>query len=167
MLATPNSVYFYMIAVYTPTFGSVVFHLPPNQTMTVTLCVGVSSLLWLPVMGSLSDRIGRRPLLFAGTAMAVITAYPAFSGLLSGPSFSRFLEVELWFSCLYGIYAGASHVFLTEIMPVEIRATGYSFAHSSAIAVFGGFTPATCTYLIHVSGDRAAPGLWLFRGGVE
>jgi MFS family permease len=161
MLATPNSVYFYMITVYTPTFGNVVLHLPPNQTMAVTLCVGVSSLMWLPVMGTLSDRIGRRPLLFAGTAMAAITAYPALSWLGSGPSFSRLLEVELWFSCLYGIYAGASHVFLTEIMPVEIRTTGYSFAHSSAIAAFGGFTPALCTYLIHVSGNRAAPGLWM------
>jgi MFS family permease len=161
MLATPNSVYFYMITVYTPTFGNVVLHLPPNQTMAVTLYVGVSSLLWLPIMGSLSDRIGRRPLLFTGTALAAITAYPALSWLGSGPSFSRLLEVELWFSCLYGIYAGASHVFLTEIMPVEICTTGYSFAHSSAIAVFGGFTPAICTYLIHVSGNRAAPGLWM------
>jgi hypothetical protein len=27
--------------------------------------------------------------------------------------------------------------------------------------VFGGFTPAISTYLIHVSKNRAAPGLWL------
>ena len=56
-------------------------------------------------------------------------------------------------------------VVLTEIMPVEIRTTGYSFADSSAIAVFGGFTPAICAYLIHVSGNRAAPGLRMSFAG--
>jgi hypothetical protein len=27
--------------------------------------------------------------------------------------------------------------------------------------VFGGFTPALSTYLIHITGNRAIPGLWL------
>jgi hypothetical protein len=30
-----------------------------------------------------------------------------------------------------------------------------------ATAVFGGFTPALSTYLIHLTGNRAVPGLWL------
>jgi len=37
----------------------------------------------------------------------------------------------------------------------------FALAYSLATAVFGGFTPALCTYLIHVSGNRAIPGLWL------
>jgi uncharacterized membrane protein len=50
-------------------------------------------------------------------------------------------------------------VFLTEIMPVDFRTTGFAFAYSCATAAFGGFTPAICTYLIHVTGNRAP--LWL------
>ena len=52
-------------------------------------------------------------------------------------------------------------VFLTEIMPIEVRTSGFSLAYSLATAIFGGFTPAICTYLIHVTGNRAVPGLWL------
>ena len=52
-----------MITAYTPTFGSSVLHLAANGNMMVTLCVGASNFFWLPVMGSLSDRIGRRPIL--------------------------------------------------------------------------------------------------------
>ena len=33
-------------------------------------------------------------------------------------------------------------------------------------AAFGGFTPAICTYLIHASGNRSAPGLWMSFGAV-
>jgi hypothetical protein len=37
---------------------------------------------------------------------------------------------------------GALIVFLTEIMPTEVRTAGFSLVHSSATAIFGGFTPA-------------------------
>jgi hypothetical protein len=50
---------------------------------------------------------------------------------------------------------------LTEIMPVEVRTAGFSLAYSLATAVFGGFTPAICTYLINVTGNRAMPGVWM------
>jgi hypothetical protein len=52
-------------------------------------------------------------------------------------------------------------VFLTEIMPVSVRTSGFALAYSLATAVFGGFTPALSTYLIHLTGNRAVPGLWL------
>jgi MHS family citrate/tricarballylate:H+ symporter-like MFS transporter len=46
-------------------------------------------------------------------------------------------------------------------MPVNIRVAGFSLAYSLATAVFGGFTPAISTYLIEMTGDKAAPGYWL------
>ena len=52
-------------------------------------------------------------------------------------------------------------VSLTEIMPAEVRVAGFSLAYSLATAVFGGFTPAISTALIHWTGDKAAPGYWL------
>jgi hypothetical protein len=51
--------------------------------------------------------------------------------------------------------------FLVEIMPQDVRTTGFSLAFSLATAVFGGFTPAISTYLIHVTGNQAIPAAWL------
>jgi MFS family permease len=125
------------------------------------VCVGISNLIWLPIMGALSDRVGRRPLLIVCTVLMLTTAYPAMRWLVDTPSFSKLLGVELWFSFVYGSYNGAMVVFLTEIMPVDFRTAGFSLAYSLAAGVFGGFTPALSTYLIHVTGNRAIPGLWL------
>lgn len=161
MMVTMTTVSFYMITAYTPTFGNSVLHLANMDTLIVTLCVGASNLFWLPVMGALSDRIGRRPLLFVFTTLMLVTAYPAMLWLVREPSFIRLLTVELWFSFLYGSYNGAMVVFLTEIMPIDVRTSGFSLAYSLATAVFGGFTPAISTYLIHLTGNRAIPGLWL------
>ena len=161
MMVTMTTVSFYMITAYTPTFGTNVLHLASTDSLLVTLCVGASNLFWLPIMGALSDRIGRRPLLFACTLLMLFTAYPAMLWLVREPSFTRLLIVELWLSFLYGSYNGAMVVFLTEIMPTEVRTTGFALAYSLATAIFGGFTPALSTYLIHISGNRAIPGLWL------
>lgn len=160
-LVVMTTVSFYLITAYTPTFGKTELHLSDLDALLVTVCVGISNFIWLPVMGALSDKIGRKPLLLAATILAIITAYPALSWLTSNPSFANLLMVELWLSFLYGSYNGAMVVSLTEIMPIEVRTTGFSLAYSLATATFGGFTPAACTYLIHVLDNKAAPGIWL------
>ena len=74
-----NTVCFYLITAYTPTFGGSVLHLAAMDNMIVTPCGGASNFFWLPIMGAVSDRIGRRPLLAAVSVLALLTAYPALS----------------------------------------------------------------------------------------
>jgi len=161
LMSTMTTVCFYMITAYTPTFGGAVLHLENTRVQMVILCVGISNFVWLPVMGSLSDRVGRRPILVAIATLTLVTAYPALLWLVAAPSVGRLLAVELWLSCMFGSYNGAMAVYLIEIMPPEVRTSGFSVAFSLATALFGGFTPAICTYLIEVTGNKAVPGLWL------
>jgi MFS family permease len=124
MIVTMTTVSFYLITAYTPTFGQEVLHLSPLESLAVTLCVGISNFIWLPVMGSVSDRIGRRPVLITFTVAALLTSYPIMFWLVVQPSFLRLLLVELWLSFIYASYNGGMVVMLTEIMPVEVRTSG-------------------------------------------
>jgi len=155
-----TTVSFYTITAYTPTFGKNILKLSQSDALLVTLCVGVSNLIWLPLMGSLSDRVGRRPLLLLFAGIAILTAYPAMAWLVDHPSFARLLAVELWLSFIYAGYNGAMVVHLTEIVPVAVRTAGFSLAYSLATTI-GGSTPVIVTYLIHETGNRAMPGAWL------
>jgi MFS family permease len=161
MLVTMPTVWFQGITAYTPTFGREALNLTSLDALTVTLCVGVSNLFWIPTMGAVSDVTGRRPLMLGFAGVAAITAYPAMSWLAAEPSFARLLIVELWLSFLYSGYNGAMIAYLTEIMPVNVRAAGFALAYSLATAVFGGFTPAISQYLIHVTDNKAMPAVWL------
>ncbi|GAB2563335.1 MFS transporter [Dyella jejuensis] len=159
-LVMMTTVSFYLITAYTPTFGVEVLKLSQADVFVVTLCVGVSNFIWLPLMGALSDRIGRRPLLLGCTVLALLSAYPVLHWLVAAPDFGRLLGVELWLSFIYASYNGALVVALTELMPVDVRTTGFSLAYSLATTV-GGSSLAISQWLIHATGNKAAPGLWL------
>ena len=161
MLVTMTTVSFYLITVYTPTFGKTVLKLTQADSLLVTCCVGLSNFIWLPLIGSLSDRIGRKPILVFYATLALVTTYPALSWLAVGPSFSRMLVVELWLSFLYSGYNAAMVVSLTEVIPKEVRTAGFSLAYSLATAVFGGSTAAVSTWLIQATNDKASPGFWM------
>jgi MFS transporter, MHS family, citrate/tricarballylate:H+ symporter len=160
MMVVMTTVSFYLITAYTPTFGKSVLKLSEADALIVTICVGLSNFVWLPVWGAISDKIGRWPVLIGFTVLTILTAYPAMSWLVIQPTFAKMLVVELWLSFLYGSYNGAMVVALTEIVPVKVRTAGFSLAYSLATTL-GGFSLAISTALIEYTGNKAAPGLWM------
>lgn len=161
MLMVFTTTCFYMITAYTPTFGKAELELDPNDVLLVTALVGLSNLIWLPLGGALSDRIGRYPMLFAVPLTALAVAYPMMAWLVADASFSRLLTTVLVYSALFGIYNGSLIVLLTELMPARIRTAAFSLAYSLATAIFGGFTPLIATALIDSTRNKAAPAVWL------
>ena len=161
MLVILTTVLFYFVTIYTPIFGRSVLGLDDRTTLFVTVCVAISNFFWLPIMGSLSDRVGRKPILFAFAGLAFLTAYPALAWLVAAPSFEKLLTVELWLSFLYASYNGAMVVTLVELFPASARTTSFSLAYSLATALFGGFTPFVSTQLVASTQSKAAPAFWL------
>jgi len=92
------------------------------------------------------------------------TAYPAMLWLVREPSFTRLLTVELWLSFIFGSYNGAMVVFLTEIMPVDVRTSGFSLAYSLATAVFGAL-PRNQHLLDSSHWESRYPGFVAFLSG--
>jgi MHS family citrate/tricarballylate:H+ symporter-like MFS transporter len=161
LLVAMTTASFYLIAVYTPTYGQTVLRLSASDSLAVTFCIGLSNFFWLPVMGAFSDRVGRKPLLLFFTCMTLLTAYPALAWLVDVPNFQKMLAVELWLSFLYAGYNGAMIVALIEIMPAHVRTAGFSLAYSLATALFGGFTQAIANGLIKFTGNDASPAFWM------
>ena len=155
-----TTVSFYLITVYTPTFGRGVLRLTESDALLVTMAVAISNFIWLPISGATSDRIGRKPILVAFCVLALLTVYPALAWLVREPSFGKMLTVELWLSLIYAWYNGAMVVALTEVVPASVRTSGFSLAYSLATTL-GGSSLAISTWLIARTGDKAAPGYWM------
>ena len=163
MFVMMTTVTFYFITAYTPTYAKNVLGFTRLDGFIVTAIVGISNLFWLPVSGFVSDKIGRKPVLLTMTFLGMISAYPMLS-LLADPttlSFTKFILVELWFSFIFGAYNGAMIVSLTEVIPKQVKALGFSFSYSIAVAIFGGFTPTVATLLKEYTGQVQSPAYWL------
>jgi MHS family citrate/tricarballylate:H+ symporter-like MFS transporter len=160
MLAAMTTVTFYFVTVYTPAFGKEL-KLSAQDSLLVTLMVAVTNFIWNPVGGALSDRVGRKPVLLAITALSFVTAYPALMWLAAAPTFGKLLAVELMLSLYFGVYSGTMLGALVEIVPAHVRTTCFSLAFALAAALFGTFTPYAATKLIAITGDKASPGFWL------
>ncbi len=141
LLVAMTTTTFYFITVYTPTYGRAVLHLSARDSLLVTMLVGISNFIWLPIGGAISDRIGRLPVLMGITLLALLTTLPVMHWLTAAPDFTRMTLVLLWFSFFFGMYNGAMVLALTEVMPVYVRTVGFSLAFSLATAIFGGLTP--------------------------
>jgi len=160
-LSVMTTTSFNLITAYTPTYGARVLQMAPQDAQLATLIVGFSNVAWLIVGGLLTDRFGARSVMLLVTVSALLTAYPVMVWLVADPSFARLVAMLLLFSVYFGLYNGALIPLLAEIMPREVRTTGFSFAFVTATAIFGGYTPAICTYLVEVTQNKAAPALWL------
>ncbi|MDR8241922.1 citrate-proton symporter, partial [Acinetobacter baumannii] len=56
LLVAMTTTTFYFITVYTPTYGRAVLHLSARASLLVTMLVGISNFIWLPIGGAISDR---------------------------------------------------------------------------------------------------------------
>jgi MFS family permease len=143
-----------------------VLGLKPIDTFWVTIGVAITTFVMIPLMAAVSDKVGRKPMLLGASLIIALVSYPTMSWLVSAPSFGTLLAVEVGFAVLYATYQASLVVTLTEIIPPNVRGTGFSLAYSLSQAIFGGFTPAICTLLIHVTGNKAVPGAWLSIGAL-
>src|SRR5262249_60725037 len=131
------------------------------DALLVTLLVAVTTSSWNPVAGAVSARIGRKPVLLTIATLSLLTAYPALHWLVSAPTFSKLLAVEMMFSFYFGVYSGTMLGALVEIVPAHVRTTCFSLAFALAAALFRTFTPFASTWLIDHTKDKASPAYWL------
>jgi MFS family permease len=161
MLQVLQTTAFYFANTYTAIFGNSVLHLRPVENLLVALCVGISSFVFLPIGGAISDRVGRWQPALAVPLLAMATVYPAMAWLVAAPRFGGLLLFGLWVSFLYAMFAGTLVPLIAEIMPAKVRTSGFAIIISLANGIFGSFTPAIGTLLIKLTGNAAAPALWL------
>jgi len=113
--------------------------------VSITLASLVALVLTLP-FATLSDRIGRRPMLIAGSAGFVVFAYPLFLLLNSG-SLAAAIAAHCALAAIESVYISAAVSAGVELFATRVRYSGFSIGYNIAVAGFGGTTPLVVTWL--------------------
>lgn len=108
-----------------------------TATMVMTLAMVVFAGMQ-PVMGWISDKIGRKPMLvFFGAAQMLLTV-PVMSYLASTNSAMAAFFVIAFVLTVQSTYTSISGLYKAELFPTEIRALGVGLPYAIGIAMIGG-----------------------------
>jgi len=142
---------------YRPTYTRTRLHLTDAQPLWASTASLPALVVLIPVMGALSDRIGRKKLLLASCALCFVLPIPTYYFLTPGYGFASVVLVQILFSFAISLLSGAGPAAISEIFPTRGRSLWMSSSYALAVATFGGFAPFISQWLIDTTGSRMAP----------
>ncbi|ADG78270.1 Major facilitator superfamily MFS_1 OS=Tsukamurella paurometabola (strain ATCC 8368 / DSM /CCUG 35730 / CIP 100753 / JCM 10117 / KCTC 9821 / NBRC 16120/ NCIMB 702349 / NCTC 13040) OX=521096 GN=Tpau_1649 PE=3 SV=1 [Tsukamurella paurometabola] len=155
VLASVTAAMFYTWSTYAPTWAVITEGLDKRQAVTISaIAFVVYGLVQLP-LGQLSDRIGRRPMMFAFYAGNIVFTVPLFAAMSANPT--TMLLVQCAGMLLSAILMSVAAAMLGEMFPARIRVLATGAAFSVATALFGGTVPAIGTAIHEAGADVAFP----------
>jgi MFS transporter, MHS family, proline/betaine transporter len=157
------------VAAYTllfmPTFASRDLGLPLDKSLLISVIAIALQIILIPLVGALSDRIGRTLPSIVAAAAFVLLSQPLFAWLVGAPGLQTLAVVQLVISALLSAYVGSLPALMSELFPTNTRTTGVSIAYSLGVTTFGGFAPFVIAWLIDATGSKVAPSYYLMLAG--
>lgn len=155
-----TAVGFYLCFVFSTTWLHNVAAVPvPIALLLNSIGIGLMMVM-TPFLGALSDRIGRKAVLFVGAGGLTVLSVPLLALMSNGTTASIMLG-QFGFEIFVGCFAGAGPAFMVEAFPKHVRCSGLSVGYNLAMSIFGGTLPMVAVYLITRSGDVLAPAWYL------
>ncbi|WP_460065309.1 MFS transporter [Streptomyces sp. YKOK-I1] len=129
-----------------PTYAISVTKLDSTEVLLAEVVALLVFIAVLPLCGSLSDRIGRRPAMLSfGLGMAVLT-YPLMFLARAGGVWQLGLAMAIALVFI-AMCASIAPAIFAELFPTDVRTTGSGVPYAIAVALFGGTTPYLQTWL--------------------
>ena len=148
---------FYIFGTFIVSYGTQ--NLNFNQTsilMAVTVATIITTIL-MPVMGSWSDKIGRKKLYVGGTILMILYAFPYFWLIHNGSVVLLFVATIVGLGIIWAPITAVLGTMFSEIFSANVRYTGISLGYQIGAAVAGGTAPLVATALLIRFNDSYIP----------
>jgi MHS family proline/betaine transporter-like MFS transporter len=156
---------YYVVFTFLPTYFIKTLHFSKtNAFVSITTASLVALVLILP-MAALSDRVGRRPMLIAGSLAFAIFGYPLFLLLNSG-SLTAAIAAHCGLAVIEAVYVSTAVAAGVELFATRVRYSGFSVGYNICVAAFGGTTPYVVTWLTSETGNSVAPAYYVVAAAV-
>ncbi|MDW6057307.1 MFS transporter [Streptomyces sp. FXJ1.4098] len=139
-LAIGGTVAFYTYTTYLQKYLVNTAGIPKSTVSLIGFAALFVYMLLQPVAGALSDRVGRRPVMFVFSVGGMLLTVPVMTALghIRNP-WLAFLLMTLALAFVSG-YSALAAIIKAEMFPTKVRALGVGLPHALVTATFGGLT---------------------------
>jgi metabolite-proton symporter len=130
-------------------------HTRPTVLIALSISSGLA-IVGLPLFSALSDRVGRRPVIFSGALAMAAAAFPIFALIDAGSPLLLTLALILGQSVLHASMYGPIAALFTEMFGTRTRYTGASLGYQLAAVLGAGFAPLIAGSLLASTGGTSA-----------
>jgi MFS transporter, MHS family, shikimate and dehydroshikimate transport protein len=139
---------FYIYTVFILVYGTEKVGLNRQTLLNGVLIAAAWALAAIPFFGSLSDRLGRRPVYLFGACVTALFAYPLFVLIDTGSPSLVWLALTVALVFGHAPMYGPQAAFLSELFGTRVRYSGASLGSQLASVVAGGLSPFIATALL-------------------
>lgn len=150
----------YTLGTYFVSYLTVTIKISPTAALLANAAALTVTVALVPAAGMLGDRIGRKPLLFIGSAGFIALSVPGYLLAAQG-SLSTAILGQLFVALPWCFVVAAVVAIQMEIFPTRVRYSASSIGYNLAYMVFGGTAPLVATWLVSITGSSIAPAFYL------
>lgn len=140
---------FNIYGVFIITYLTAGLHLPKTTALLGVTLASLVMIVFLPVFGALSDRVGRRKVFGWGALLTGALAFPAFWVMNTAPDHTLlvWLAIIIPFGIVYPMVYGPEAAIFSELFDTRVRYSGVSFVYQFSGIFASGLTPIIATAL--------------------
>lgn len=149
----------YSLLSYMPTYLQRRIGLGHDEALLVPIIGMLFMMVFVPLAGGLSDRIGRRVMWrwsLIGLLLLVVPLY-----MLMGTGFVGAIIAFMVLGLLYVPQLATISATFPALFPTSVRFAGFAIAYNVATSIFGGTAPMVGSGLISMTGDPLMPAYYM------
>ena len=132
---------FYTFSTYMPTFIANTVKLPREEANLLSFISLLAFAAMQPILGAISDRIGRKPVLLWFGIMGTLFTVWIMTTMAATKDFGTVLGLLLFALLIVSGYTSINAVVKAELFPAGVRALGVGLPYALAASLFGGTAP--------------------------
>lgn len=125
-----------------------------QEVLNVLLLSSFVTAIFMLFYGSLSDRLGRRPVMIAGVLGLIVMSFVLFPVIDTGSVIALAIVLPVNQALVHAALAGPQPAFVTEQFTTVSRFTGASVSYQTA-GIFGGLTPLVFASVLQGNGGTS------------
>lgn len=155
----------YMLTSYMPSYLTGILGLSELSSLLLVLVVMFVMMPLTLFWGHWNDRLGRRPVIWAGAIALIIMAIPCMMMIGSGNMMLVFLGLII-LGVIHTCFSGSMPATLPALFPTDIRYSALAIGFNLSVSLFGGTTPLITTWLVSTTHNLMMPAYYLMGAGV-